>query len=355
MKQMLLVPALAAVAVTIGAQTPVSARAQQKEVRAQTGQVRTTGEALRALKLEIDGLVVLNTKNDSMWRMEVERKGDPLRMQSLLDEMERVAWPLFAKQSQLALACADLRSQQGPFAGWIGVAFEKPAEFTKIEGERITVNFFGKPRVAEIEAGSPAALAGVQSGDEWLALNGRTIDDSVEFNELDKPGTSLAIRTARVGKLLELNVVVGKRPFPEDACGPLKRAFVYATPLIVAPPGPQRVSTQRGGVGIVRVPVAPSRIFVTIGQINFGGAVLKTLDDDQRAALEVRDGVLVSEVGPRTPAAAAGIKSLDVVLVVNGTRVNSLLDFERAMRAEPVLTLTVQRKGREVLLKMPAK
>ncbi|HKS07862.1 MAG TPA: PDZ domain-containing protein [Gemmatimonadaceae bacterium] len=352
MRKLMLVPVMVSVAGALGAQTPVKVSAQSKEVRAQAVPIKSV-EDLRALKGQIDELKVRNLQNDSLWRIEIEKKGDPRRMQMLLDEMERNFWPLFTKQSQLALACAELR---GPFAGWIGVAFEREAQWTKDpRTDRITMNFFGRPRVAEIEAGSPAAQAGVQSGDEWLALNGRLIDDSVEFNELDKPGVSVSIRTARVGKLMDVVVVMGKRPFPEDVCEVPKPELVFS-PMVKTPAAPR--AGVREGMTIIRVPGGmPSRLFLTGGQFNFGGAVLRVLDDDQRERLKFRgDGVLVSEVGRATPASAAGIKSLDIVVIVNDAPVASLVDVARAIGRQPAMvTMTLQREGKEILVKLPAR
>jgi membrane-associated protease RseP (regulator of RpoE activity) len=353
MNRLMLVPVIAAFAAPLAAQTPVVTRAQQKEVRAQTTQIRDF-DALRALKLEIEDLRLLNLQKDSMWRAEVKSKGDPRRIQLLIDDMDRNIWPLLAKQSQLTLACADLR---GPFEGWIGVVFDRDARWTKDpQTDRITVNFFGRPKIAEIETGSPAAQAGVQSGDEWLALNGRSINDSVEFNELDKPGAPVAIRTSRVGKLMDVVVVIGKRPFPDDVCSESPKPPLWFTPL-VRPPLPAR---GRGveEVQIVRVPGAmPSQLFMTTEQFNFGGAVLRRLDEDQRERLKLRGaGVLVSEVVQATPAAAAGIKSFDFLVVVNGAPVASLSDVARAIRLQPaIVTMTLQREGKEIVVRMPAK
>jgi membrane-associated protease RseP (regulator of RpoE activity) len=66
----------------------------------------------------------------------------------------------------------------------------------------------------------------------------------------------------------------------------------------------------------------------------FNGAQFRTLDDDWRSVLGVRsgtDGVLVNEVAVGSAAAAAGLKSGDVVLSVDGTAATSPLVVARLL------------------------
>ena len=66
----------------------------------------------------------------------------------------------------------------------------------------------------------------------------------------------------------------------------------------------------------------------------FNGAQFRSLDEDWRSVLGVRagtDGVLVNEVAAGSAAAAAGLKSGDVVLSVNGTAATSPLVVARLL------------------------
>ena len=94
---------------------------------------------------------------------------------------------------------------------------------------------------------------------------------------------------------------------------------------------------------------------------DFNGAQFRTLDEDWRGVLGVRagtDGVLVNEVAAGSAAAAAGLKSGDVVLSVDGTtatsplvvaRLLSLTDANqstlRVWRARDTRTVTIRRNA----------
>jgi S1-C subfamily serine protease len=84
----------------------------------------------------------------------------------------------------------------------------------------------------------------------------------------------------------------------------------------------------------------------------FRGARLRSL-----AAQEIdfaEQGVLVLEVSPRSPAAAAGIQAGDVIVAVNRRAITDLGEFNAAVEGSERLTaLTVLREGRQLLLFVP--
>jgi S1-C subfamily serine protease len=64
--------------------------------------------------------------------------------------------------------------------------------------------------------------------------------------------------------------------------------------------------------------------------------------------------VLVVEVSPRSPAAAAGIQAGDVITAVNRRSIADLGEFNAAVEGSERLTaLTVMREGRQLLLFVP--
>ena len=83
------------------------------------------------------------------------------------------------------------------------------------------------------------------------------------------------------------------------------------------------------------------------------GLVVRDLNDEERASLEVADqGVVVSKVS-NGPAERAGIREGDLILMLNNRKVANSADFER-LAAELVqgkaVSLLVQRQGNPIFL-----
>ncbi len=83
------------------------------------------------------------------------------------------------------------------------------------------------------------------------------------------------------------------------------------------------------------------------------GLAVTDLTDEQRKKMEVKDhGVLVSEVGDG-PARSAGIREGDVVLMLNGVKVESSAQFKRLASELPAgkaVSILVQRQGNPIFL-----
>jgi serine protease Do len=83
------------------------------------------------------------------------------------------------------------------------------------------------------------------------------------------------------------------------------------------------------------------------------GLAVTDLTPEQRDQLESKDhGVLVTEVGDG-PARSAGIRKGDVVLMLNGVKVESSADFKRLasdLPAGKAVSILVQRQGNPIFL-----
>jgi serine protease DegQ len=98
--------------------------------------------------------------------------------------------------------------------GWIGI------EAQDITPELAESFKLSKPQgslIAGVLQNSPAALAGLKSGDVLLAINDKEISDSSSMLNLIavlKPNERAVLTIARAEKEIKVNVTVGKRPKP---------------------------------------------------------------------------------------------------------------------------------------------
>ena len=143
--------------------------------------------------------------------------------------------------------------------------------------------------VSSVEPGGPADRAGVKSGDVILAVDGQPV---AQVNELPvkiaemKPGTVAHFEIWREGAKKTLEVTIGKAPDQNEN-------------------------------------VASNDVEGNGGRL---GVAVRPLTPEERSQLDVKGGLVVEDVGG--PAARAGIQPGDVILAVNGTRVNSVSELK---------------------------
>ena len=153
--------------------------------------------------------------------------------------------------------------------------------------------------VASLQSGSPAADAGLKSGDVIMAVDGRDVDDAagVDFRIGVKPlGGTASLSVLRGGKTLILPVKL--KAAPETT-----------------PRGLIRLAT--------RSPLQGAQV------MNLSPAVLDELSLDA-TTLGVAEGVIVADVADGTPAAEFGVQKGDVVLGVNGVEIRETKDLVAA-------------------------
>jgi serine protease Do len=200
----------------------------------------------------------------------------------------------FAIPIDVAMEVVDQLKSTGKVSrGWLGVVIQ---EVTADLAESFGLD---RPRgalVAQVQKDSPAHKAGLQAADVILEFNGQAVENSGDLPRMvgmAKPGTAIPLQIWRKGKLQQLHVVLGELP-PEN----------------------QQASAGNGK--------AFSR----------GGLALSELNVEQRRALGLDHGLLVEEA--TGDAARAGIRTGDVVLAVNNTKVATVEAFRKVIAAVPV-------------------
>ena len=167
--------------------------------------------------------------------------------------------------------------------------------------------------VGEVMPDSPAARAGLQTGDVITAFDGKPVATSRDLPGIvaDTPvDQDVTVTVQRQGESLDLAVTVGK---------------MHAKTVRAA----EEPEPGRGNLGL----------YLRDRQADARG------DDD----LAVANGVLVTRVQPGSPAAASGIRGGDVILQVDQKRVDSIADVKQVLaeteEESPVVLLVKRGQG----------
>jgi serine protease Do len=224
----------------------------------------------------------------------------------------------FAISSNLAKqVIADLQDDGRIERGWLGVQIQNVDEDLAANLELTAAK---GALVSNVQAGTPAASAGIQQGDVILSFDGKPIDQVRQLSRAVaavEPGKAAEVVVWRDGKEVKLQAEVGRMP-AEDQVAAAEQAA----------PG-----ANQPRLGLALAAIAPEQ------RTELG------LDADQQ-------GVLITEVVPGGPADAKGLRAGDVVLSIDRQPVAQPADVVAAVRkahesgAKSVL-LYVAREGNE--------
>ncbi len=202
--------------------------------------------------------------------------------------------------------------------------------------------------VEKVLENSPAAQAGLQSGDVFIKFNGDEITGTRKLTRLISevsPDHTASLTILRNGSEREISVTIGKRPVPKFENG----TFGMFTP---APLGGMSAVPPTGEVPQIReLPLlkdGESNFFVWRGgasrQIGAGIAPLTKQLGDYFGVAEGK-GILVNNVIENSPADKAGLKAGDVIVEIDGKEVSRTFDLHRAVgeKKEGDVTLIVVR------------
>ena len=217
----------------------------------------------------------------------------------------------------------QLRSTGKVTRGRIGVQI---GSVTKEVAESIGL---GKPRgalVSAVEAGSPAAKAGVEAGDVIIKYNGTDIDKVSDLPRLvgnTKPGVKGTVTVFRRGSSKDLSITIAEVE-PDEAVAARKKAESGSTATASA---------------------------------KSLGLVVADLTAAQKKELNVKGGVRI--VSAADAAARAGLREGDVVLSVANTEVADAKGFEAALgkadKNKPVNMLVRRGEWAQYVLVRPAR
>ena len=177
--------------------------------------------------------------------------------------------------------------------------------------------------VADITAGGPADEAGLRRGDVIVGLQDQPVADSNTLrNEVasSRPGTTIALDVVRDGKPTELRATLGELDMP---------------------------SAEEG-----------ARVADRTGDATFGMSVQPLTPEIARRMDLPRDahGLVITDVDPSGAAAAAGLRTGDVIEEVNGRRVESASALRDALTGatdRPAMVL-VARNGTTLFVPLRA-
>lgn len=176
--------------------------------------------------------------------------------------------------------------------GWLGVSIQNLNQdlksYFKLKEDKGAI-------VVSVLDPSPAKKAGLKEGDLIISFNGKTVDNVRSLVDMvgnSSPGTKINLGILRKDKIMDIEVVLGKRPV-ENA-------------------GVQESASKSG----------------------FRGMEVSDINQELRVRYRINEesGVVVTYVKPDSPADKAGIIPSDIILGVEGKVVNSRQGFLNAVK-----------------------
>ena len=193
---------------------------------------------------------------------------------------------------------AQLKDKGSVSRGWIGVQIQP---VTSDIADSLGMKKAEGALVAEPQANGPAAKAGIESGDVITAVNGESVKDARELARTIggmAPGATVKLNVLHKGQDKVVNLTLGQLPNTVEAKADTDNDNSKA---------PSR-GTDVPKLGMT---VAPANSVAGAG----------------------KDGVVVTEVDPKSAAAERGFKEGDVILEVAGKSVSNAGDVREAINA----------------------
>ena len=200
----------------------------------------------------------------------------------------------FAIPIDLAKKVADqLRKNGKVVRGWLGIRAQDvnpqlASSLGIVRGGEMAV-------VTEVTEGSPAAEAGIKTSDIVVEFNGKPVPRSHDFPSViadTPPGQKVTLKIIREKKEQTVAVKIGELPDEIDTS--------------------QQIEAKDAEIGLRVQRITPEAA--------------------RRLGMNSTKGVIVVEVQPGSPADQVGLEPADVIREVNQRPVNSVKDFQLALR-----------------------
>lgn len=303
--------------------------------------------------------------------------------------------------------------------GWLGFSYGISSTHIVLQRQPPEMSHDESLVIGEVLKGSPADRAGMEPGDSLVKVNGEaaTLRRMSDASRRLHPGDTVRLEVRRAGKSQTLTLVAAQRPaymgpdlpmfnqmriaIDGDSIRRTMRLYLDSARLrLDSLPFPRTIMRHDSmlimefGNGrrpdTIRLPRMDSahwqrmrvlgdsmfrhmpnvRVYTgrdfpegmpgfdieVAGRRGVAGAAVQELNSQLAAYFGVREGLLVEEVSPGTPAAKAGLQAGDVVTAAAGRSVGDVADLRRAVRGrEGAVKIEVVRKGKkqELQLKWP--
>jgi len=213
----------------------------------------------------------------------------------------------------------ELETKGSVTRGWLGVAIQK---VTPELARSLGVEEAKGALVADVTAGSPAEKGGMKRGDLIVAYNGKKVEDSSSLPALvaaTSVGKTVPVEIVRNGKNSTLEVTVSRLTEQEAAA--------------------EESPAQKSKWGLALRDPRP--------------------EEREQLGLKEGEGVVVENVLPDSPAAAAGVQDGDVILQANQTAVGSVAELKKEVDKvaadKPLLLLLRRADGNNRFVTLAAK
>lgn len=251
--------------------------------------------------------------------------------------------------------------------GYIGVLWSASVQVDRQKNGDALWTFDDYPQVEAVERESPAERAGIQVGDVITAFAGKDLrSGKIAMNSVLRPGSTISVRLLREKRPRSVSVRVVERPrtFLRTPSPSPRAPVVVDVPsfeLYGEPPEPSEApKTPEPAERPFGVVIAPPAFGAgaqgyagLFGAVTVGAEMLQ-LDGTLGEPYGTDYGLLVVQVGPRTPAARAGIQKGDVLIAVNGRELRSVSQLiravERAQKHELRIELLRKRAKQTVVM-----
>ncbi|MDH7513408.1 MAG: PDZ domain-containing protein [Clostridiales bacterium] len=206
----------------------------------------------------------------------------------------------------VAMVSAEIKEKGKVSRGWMGVS--------------ISENDRGQVEINDVESDSPAELAGLKKGDILLKIDGRPITSASMFvSEIrtSKPGLNIKLEVERSGKATDVKVKLGEYP-EKEARRELELRYPRLFPA--RPSEPLKVEPEKAPELRLR------EIWPRWEKRKYIGVYLEAINKELLEYFGVKEGsgLLVTRLTKDGPAEKAGLKVGDVIIRVNGKRVDSV-------------------------------